>query len=752
MDFMVFLVVILFAMAVMDLIVGVSNDAVNFLNSAIGSRTASFRVIIITAIAGILLGSVFSSGIMEVARKGIFHPEYFTFDKIMWVFLAVMLTDIVLLDVFNSMGLPTSTTVSIVFELLGAAFMTGILFSAEQQESIGEAMKYINLDSTVSIVSGIFLSILIAFSAGVAIQYLCRLLFTFQYEAKLSRFGAPFAGAGITIIIYFLLIKGLKGSTLVPEETVAWVSAHTLSISAVLFVLGTLICLFLQKSARINPLKIVVLAGTFALAMAFAGNDLVNFIGVPIAGFLAYQHWSASGVPADELYQGFLGSNEVIVPNYMLLAAGVIMALTIWLNAKAKKVTQTEVNLGRQDEGEERFRPNAVSRSIVKSSFLVGNLLSVILPKNLVRMYDTSFEKSKIRQATRVQDSPAFDLVRASANLVVASILIAWATSLKLPLSTTYVSFMVAMGTSLADKAWGRDSAVYRVAGVMSVIGGWFITAFIAFAVSGLFALILYKGGIAGTFILLCIVIVYLIFSHINFARKTQREKARSGKFSILEAPDVDLYERNKGLIIGILTELNANYTASLNGLKSRDQGVLQKTNDQLNELAQYGHKLRRKGVRYIKEIHTEDRKSAEIMLHSTDLLQDMIQSSKFLCDENLFYIKNLHRTPDDGFIEISDQLNVKMDAFFKMTIKALKEKDMNGMMDFLRDTRNELRAFINEQLDRQVEVIQQNNLSTKEALLQTNLLLQSRDIQAVLFRIAKMYRKYEKQGNLVPS
>src|SRR5690606_13252032 len=562
MDWFLFLVVVLLILAVGDLIVGVSNDAVNFLNSAIGSRVASFRTIITLAAIGIMIGAFFSSGMMEIARKGIFHPEYFTFDKVMWIFLAVMLTDIVLLDVFNTLGLPTSTTVSIVFELLGAALMVGLLFTADKQEPIGESLKYINAESTFSIISGIFLSIIIDFTAGVLVQYFSRLAFTFQYEKRLAQLGALFSGMGITAIVYFLLIKGLKGSTLFSGSFIDWIMANTFSVLAVIFVLAFLICLFLQRTYKVNPLKIVVLAGTFSLAMAFAGNDLVNFIGVPITGLMAYYNWVGSGVPADQLYQTFLASEDIFVPNYMLALAGLLMAATIWLNSKARKVTDTEVSLSRQsDEEDERFRPNAVSRSVVKSSFLLGNLLSAFIPRNVSRRYNISFEKEKLRQATLVSDNqPAFDLVRASVNLVVASLLIAWATSQKLPLSTTYVTFMVAMGSSLADRAWGRETAVYRVAGVLSVIGGWFITGLIAFSVSAVFALVIYKGGVAGSLILMAVVLLYVIVSHVSFAKKEKLAKTEKSKLSMLDTPDLDVYVRSKKMVVSVLIDLSQQY------------------------------------------------------------------------------------------------------------------------------------------------------------------------------------------------
>jgi len=746
MTFIIFLVVVLFILAISDLIVGVSNDAVNFLNSAIGSKAAPYRVILITAIVGIILGSFFSSGIMEIARKGIFHPEYFTFDKIMWVFLAVMLTDIILLDIFNSLGLPTSTTVSIVFELLGAAMVVGILFSIEKNDSISEAFKYINFDSTISIITGIFLSVFIAFTCGVVFQYLFRLLFTFDYTKRLKQFGALYAGLGITSIVYFLLIKGLQGTTLFNPDSTLWITDNIAPILTALFILVVLICFLLQRYAQVNPLKIVVLAGTFALAMAFAGNDLVNFIGVPITGFLAFKNWVASGVPANELYQTYLGSDDVAVPNYMLLIAGIVMSLTIWFNAKAKKVTETEVNLARQDEGEERFKANGVSRSIVKSSLMLGNLISVFLPRSTYKNYRLNIEKTKLQKATNVQgeDSPAFDLVRASSNLIIASILIAWATSMKLPLSTTYVTFMVAMGSSLADRAWGRESAVYRVAGVLSVIGGWFITAVIAFVAAGIFALILYKGEATGTFILIGITLIYIVFSHIKFAQKEKKAEKLKGKFTVLEASDLDLFERNKRMINNVLLEVSKNYHSTIKFLNENNISQLKKVNTDMDEMVQYGFKIRTKSIKYIKELQTTDKETAEVILYSTDLLQDMIQSAKFLSEESLEYINNLHQAPQKSFIKTIAKLNDKMEVFFKLTAQGLSNP-LDIDYDFIRKNRDELREFINSHLDRQIAEIQKKNLSTKQAILQTNIFLQSRDILAVMLRISKMYRKYQK-------
>ncbi len=743
MTFLIFLVVVLFILAVLDLIVGVSNDAVNFLNSAIGSRVASFRTIILIAAAGVILGSVFSSGIMEVARKGVFHPELFTLDKLMFIFLAVMLTDVVLLDIFNSLGLPTSTTVSIIFELLGAALVAGVLFSIEKQDPVSEMLKYINADSVGSIISGIFLSILIAFTLGIIVQYLSRLLFTFNYEEKLSRYGALFAGLGMTAIVYFLLIKGLKGTTLISKEYVLWIGQNTAAILGIILVLGILISLFFQKVAKINPLKVIVFMGTFALAMAFAGNDLVNFIGVPITGFLAFQNWRTSGVPADQHYQQYLAGSEVTVPNYMLLIAGLIMALTLWLSAKAKKVTETEVNLSSQGEiNEERFQPNAVSRSVVKSSLILGNFFSLVLPRSVRAYYNLNFAKSKIRQATVVNDGPAFDLVRASVNLVVASALIALATSMKLPLSTTYVSFMVAMGTSLADKAWGRESAVYRVAGVLSVIGGWFITAFIAFGAAGLFVFILIKGEVTGTAILMTLVGGYIIFSHIHFNRKEKKNKTASARFLLLPQSDRVIYEENKKRVIDNLSVLIRIYNTLLAGIKNYDGALLESSNKELKDIEADGFKQRAQSIRSIKNLETHDPKPAQILLYSTDLLQDITSSVVVLGEECLHYVKNLHEQPGRDFVRLTEELQAKMKTFFQIAMTALLRDDFKNIEN-IRIARDDVREYLNGQLDSYIKTMQDKRPGTKRAILQSNLLLQSRDMLAVTLRIIKMYRKY---------
>ncbi|WP_257657303.1 inorganic phosphate transporter [Parapedobacter lycopersici] len=745
MDYMLFIVAVLLVLAIADLIVGVSNDAVNFLNSAIGSKVTTYRNIILIASAGILIGCFFSSGMMEIARKGIFQPQHFTFDKVMWIFLAVMLADIVLLDIFNSLGLPTSTTVSIVFELLGASMIMGFLFAAEKGETIGEVMKYINMDSTFSIVSGIFLSILIAFSTGLIVQFFMRAAFTFQYETRIKSLGVLFSGVGIAIIIYFLLIKGLKGTTLAQGEWVGMILDNVVFVMLLVLVVATGICFWLQRQYGINPLKIVVLAGTFSLAMAFAGNDLVNFIGVPITGLLAYQNWLGSGVPADAMYQDYLATSDVIVPNYMLGIAGVVMALTLWLSAKAKKVTETEINLGKQgdDGNDDRFKPNSVSRRVVKTAMLLGNVFDAVIPRNVKRRYNLSFERDKLSKATQVdEDAPAFDLVRAGTNLILASILIAWATSQKLPLSTTYVTFMVAMGTSLADRAWGRESAVYRVTGVLSVIGGWFITALIAFSVAGFFVFVIFQGVLA-TGLLMGVVLVYIIVSNIKFANREQKSKIERSRLSLLEEPDLDVYIRSKNMLVTMIIEISGHYSTVLNGIRAGDVSAIRKTDRELMDLIKYSYKLKRNSLRAIRKLGAADRRSAEVIVHGADLIQDMLQSAKFMSAESVQYIENLHAPLADGFIVTLEGLGDKMDKFFRLAINELNEED-GPDLPLLRQSRNEIREFININFGNELDIIRRKDIGSKQALLQTSIFLQSRDIQAVLFRICKIYDKFE--------
>lgn len=512
MDIYLILVIALLILAVGDLVVGVSNDAVNFLTSAIGSRVATQRTILIIAAAGVFAGAAFSSGMMEVARKGIFNPSFFSYADVMVIFMAVMITDIILLDAFNSFGMPTSTTVSIVFELLGASVMVGWLMIQKGKHPDLDLLDVINTAKASQIIAGIFLSIGVAFSIGALSQWVSRLWFTFNIRQGVARYGALFAGICMTIIIYFLVIKGIKGADF-GKEVSGFFMDNALLIVGATFVLSTLLLWILQKTVSVNPLKVVVLTGTFSLAMAFAGNDLVNFIGVPITGYQSYFLWQDSGLAADEFSMSALQS-AVETPKVLLFIAGAIMVLTLWLSAKARKVTDTSVKLGSQGAVDERFKPNLVSSGIIAVATGFSNFFTAVVPEKTRQRINSRFELVAVEE----EDKPAFDLLRASVNLVIASILIAFASSLKLPLSTTYVSFMVAMGASLADRAWGAGSAPYRVAGVVNVIGGWFLTAFAAFSAAAIIALCISYGG---SYMAIALFVVALI----AFIRSNRRKK-----------------------------------------------------------------------------------------------------------------------------------------------------------------------------------------------------------------------------------
>jgi len=508
--------------AIFDLVVGVANDAVNFLNSSIGSKAAPFFVIIIVASLGILVGVTFSGGMMEVARKGIFHPQFFTMPELLTIFLAVIMTDILLLDLFNTHGLPTSTTVSIVFELLGAAVALSLIKILAVTDNTMELWDYINTAKAITIVGGILLSIVVAFFSGAFIQFLSRLILTFEYKKRLKKYGALWGGVAMTAITFFILIKGANGTTFMDAQMVGWIKGHSLTIMAGIFVVSAILLQILICFFKVNILKPIVLVGTFALAMAFAANDLVNFIGVPMAGLNAFQNALASSDPLTVTMAAL--SKKVHSQTYIMLIAGAIMVLTLWLSKKARNVTETEIRLGQQDEGTEKFESIWLSRKIVNLFDSLFGSIKNITPAPLRATIAKRLTPVAESRGISTAQKPSFDLVRASVNLMVASAVVSFATSLKLPLSTTYVTFMVAMGSSFSDQAWGRESAVYRVTGVLTVIGGWFMTAFIAFVVSFIFANILARFNVPG-FMMLAAFAAFMIFKNHRMHKKQEKDK-----------------------------------------------------------------------------------------------------------------------------------------------------------------------------------------------------------------------------------
>lgn len=520
------IVAFLLILAVFDLFVGVSNDAVNFLQSAIGAKAARFRTVLIVASVGVAVGAMMSAGMMDVARHGIMHPVNYSFHEVMVVFLAVMVTDVIILDVFNTLGLPTSTTVSLVFELLGGTFILALVKMAGDPTL--QLSDLLNSDKALSVIVAIFVSVAIAFVCGVLVQWLSRIIFTFRTKNhKVAE--SVFGGISFAILAYFVFIKGLSKSPVFATDAKVWIDANTTMLLGAVFAAATLLS-YLLLLMRVSVFCLVVLMGTFALAMAFAGNDLVNFIGVPLAGLSSYQDWVSHGAGnVDTFMMGSLMESAKSPFLYLMIAGG-IMIFAMATSKKAQNVVKTSVDLSRQDESDEMFGTSRAARSIVRATQECGQFLVRYLPKGMMQRIDSRFNKEEVV----LKDGAAFDMVRAAVNLVLASVLIVIGTNFKLPLSTTYVTFMVAMGTSLADRAWSRESAVFRVTGVLSVIGGWFVTAGVAFATCALVCLTIYFGGFIAMFAFMALAVFLLIRSNIQYARKAKKASPEDASFKLM--------------------------------------------------------------------------------------------------------------------------------------------------------------------------------------------------------------------------
>lgn len=742
-EFYFILIVLLFVLAISDLVVGVSNDAVNFLNSAIGSKVAKRQTIMIVASLGILLGATFSSGMMEVARKGIFNPDYFFFDEIMIIFLVVMITDIILLDLFNTFGMPTSTTVSIVFELLGAAVAVSFWKISAAGNSLNTIGDYINSSSAIIIISGIFASVLIAFLLGALIQYFSRHLFSFHIDNRMSWVIALWSGIALSAMTYFLLVKGVKGASFISDEFINWVHSNTLLLLGTSTLAWFLLMLALRNFYKINVLKIVVLFGTFALAMAFAGNDLVNFIGVPIAGFESYNAWTASSVPADEFRMGILNT-PVRTQTYLLVIAGIIMTATLWFSKKARSVTETEINLGRQDEGLERFQPNRLAQGIVRYTLSISKAFSNVIPISWKKEADKSFRPYKDPNIKSPSNEPAFDLVRASVNLTVASMLIAIATSFKLPLSTTYVSFMVAMGTSLADRAWGRSSAVYRVTGVINVIGGWFFTAFIAFTAAATFATLIYFFGVWGI-LTLVLLVVFLISRTFLLHRNKEREKGRQQKLlnksgRILRA---QILNETSQRVSATLHSVDFAYKEALTGLIQEDRNLLTKAKKEIRRVRRDGEALQRELVGIIKNIEEEHGHASRFYLLLYDLIQDIVQSTSLIVDSARDYVFNSLDPVRNTQEEVLQKLLDSIDQYIDRIQSLIKNNDFKAL-DSMQEQKEAIFDLIEKSIDGQVQGIQNQNLGMRQSLLLFTILLETKDLVAVAARIAKLFRRID--------
>jgi phosphate/sulfate permease len=740
------LIVILFLTAIVDLVVGVSNDAVNFLNSAIGSRAATFRTIFIVASLGILLGSTFSSGMMEIARNGLFNPAYFNFREVIYIFLAVMLTDIILLDVYNDFGLPTSTTVSLVFELLGAAFVAGILTSLDNNIIWADIPFYeiINFSSAITIVTGIFLSIFLAFFFGTVIQHISRIAFTFSLTESLRKYGALFSGLAVTTIIYYLLIKGAKGSSFITDDQVTWVIDNTWTINMVSFVMWSIAIQLLMWWKDINPLKFVVLLGTFALAMAFAGNDLVNFIGVAVGGYIAFQSWSTSGESPD-LYNMAILTEKFQTPTWILLIAGFIMIVTLWTNAKSRKVTDTEVSLGRQDDGDEKFRSTWVSRFLVGGALSIGRFVQMIVPTSWTKYLEQRFAKKVEIEKEKEKDRASFDLLRAAVNLLVSSVLIAYGTSQKLPLSTTFVTFMVAMGSSFADQAWGRESAVYRVAGVMNVIAGWLVTAVIAFTSSALLTFILYKTGAPGVFVLVGLAAFMLIRSHVIFARKAKEDSIASQVFSndlesLSQAIDESKVVTVKNLKLAIKV-----YSISMDAIAKEKKNAVSKALEKIRQLGLQNNKVQNKIIKYVRKMPKRNLPASRLYLLMFDHMQDLYQSVQLISESCIDHLNNFHTQPSKEYLKATDEIEKLL------VIQVGQMCDAIGGSNFMNhekilDGHQALLALVNKSIDSIIAEIHEGEVGNRIGMLQMKLLLETKDILNTTYHMYMLYHDYHKQ------
>ena len=741
-EYYLIIVILLFILAASDLVVGVSNDAVNFLNSAIGSKVASLKTILIIAALGIFIGATFSSGMMEVARKGIFNPQFFQFSEVMVIFLAVMMTDIILLDTFNTFGFPTSTTVSIVFELLGAAVVVALLKITHGGEGLNVLPTYINTASALGIISGILSSVVVAFIAGALIQYLSRLLFTFNYHRRMKWVGGIWSGAALTLITHFLLFKGIKGASFVPEEFVTWISANTQMLLLVAFVLWSILMQLLYSVFKVNVLRIIVLAGTFSLAMAFAGNDLVNFIGVPIAGFESYKEWTASGAAADAFSMNAL-SKTVRTDTFLLLIAGLIMVLTLWLSKKARTVTETQVSLSRQSEGLENFSPNLVARSIVRSMRNLGKVTQAVIPASWLDKADSSFAPAEASQLP-VADQPAFDLVRAAVNLTVASALIAFATSLKLPLSTTYVTFMVAMGASLADRAWGLDSAVYRVAGVLNVIGGWFITAFAAFTLSGICAWLIYTFEMWAVTGLVALILFLVVRSSV-FHRRKEKSRKELQSFELEEgaiAP-AHLIQDTGRKVAQLLKDVNQAYKAAFTGLLEEDRIAIQSSVDHFRGLQERVETLKKKMYRAIKRLEGRNTEAGRLYLLVYDLEQDIMQSTGFIVETCRNHIENSHKSVGPEQAANLRAVMLAVETYLDNVANRMEQGNFENVED-LKQQKKAIFAMLETQLSAQIQGIKDEGYGRRNSMLMFSLKLETKDVVAVSHRFVKLYNRLQ--------
>ena len=734
------MLVALTILAVADIVVGVSNDAINFLNSAIGSKAISLKTIMIVASLGIFIGAVYSSGMMEVARKGIFVPAMFTFDEIMMIFMAVMITDILLLDFFNTLGLPTSTTVSIVFNLLGAAIVVSLIkISGTEGATIADLGNYINKEKALTIISGILLSVVIAFSVGAVVQWISRRIFSFHYEKKIKNFGAIFGGLALAAIMYFIFMKGLKGSPFY-KDLKGFLDGNEILVMVVSFLFFTLFSYAFQKITKKSILLVVIAVGTFGLALAFSGNDLVNFIGVPMAAFHSYEAWSVSGIPATEFTMEVLDKKMPAEP-FLLFIAGGIMVATLWFSKKAKTVAETELSLSRQNDTHEKFQPNMLSRGIVRGSSWLSNSISGLLPKTTQEKINASFTKPDTKLLTKDQsiDAPAFDMIRASVNLMVAGVLISIATSMKLPLSTTYVTFMVAMGTSLADRAWGRESAVYRVSGVLNVIGGWFGTALGAFIASGIVVFLINWNPAVITPILLLLTVILLYrnyLAHKNGDSNTiSLDTLKSSESSSIQG----VINESAQNISAVMKRGKNIYTNAINGLALEDIGVLKKNKKQIVKLSSEVDELRDNIFYFIKNLDDSSIHASNFYINILGYLHDMSQSLEYTTKVCYKHVNNNHKKLKFSQYKELKEIDTRFEVFFDNMQTAFDTKSFDQIGAII-STKQEITDLVLDKIQKQVERTRKEESSPKNTTLYFNILVETKDLLNATMSLLEEY------------
>lgn len=728
------IIVILFILSIFDLIVGLINDAVNFLNSAIGSKVASRKIIMIFASLGILLGAFLSSGMMEVARKGVFDPSYFYFSDLTFIFLAVMISDIILLDVFNTLGLPTSTTVSMVFCLLGGAFSIAMIKIASplSNEPLHHLSQYIKAEKTLTIGIGIFLSILISFFSGAFIHYFIRFLLSFEYQSRLKYVGVIWAAISLSSMTYFLIVRGLHstlqgfmednltGFSLLIQHFIKWIHHHFFIFLLVLFFTWTLVAKIFV-SLGYNILKFVVLYGTFSLAMAFAGNDLVNFIGVPIASIQSYNIWKEAGSPPAERFNMKSLSENVQVPSIVLIFSGLIMILTLWFSKKTKTITSTEINLSRQNEGTEKFLSNSLARGIVRFFLFFGNKFFKLFPKRFLVKIEKNF-KQKIKN-----ENVAFDLVRASANLTISSILISIATVQKLPLSTTFVTFMVSMGTSLSDRAWDRESAVYRVSGVLKVIRGWFLTGLIAFTMAGITASFLFflKAWALIFFIFLIGFVFYKSYKNYQKVLFKEFEDQRS-IFGIDELTLGKTLNKTMDILEPILESIENIYKNSIEGITKENLKNLQYSRNHFLKVKESFTSIQNSLILVIRKTKNSEPIAGQIYMRIYNKIKEIIESSDVITNRTLFHVSNSHKP-----LKYKQKKNLLILEHLMMEhFHIIKKITRNRSFQQVNCTiKIQIIKEIEEQINQQVTGIIHKKYGIKNTLLMLDVLLQSKKI-----------------------